>query len=104
MAARKRYAQVGTGGRAPFFYEAIAGDYKATSELVAFCDVNQTRMDYANRVIAEKFGCKPVPTFTHDLFDEMIRTTRPDTVVVTSIDRTHHRYIVRAMELGCDVI
>jgi predicted dehydrogenase len=25
-------------------------------------------------------------------------------VIVTSIDRTHHRYIVRAMELGCDVI
>jgi predicted dehydrogenase len=25
-------------------------------------------------------------------------------VIVTSIDRTHHTYIIRAMELGCDVI
>ena len=27
-----------------------------------------------------------------------------DTVIVTTIDRTHHRYIVRAMEAGCDCI
>jgi predicted dehydrogenase len=104
MAARKRYAQVGTGGRAPFFYEAIAGDFKATSELVAFCDVNQTRMDYANSVLVSQFGQKPVPTFTYERFDEMVKTTKPDAVIVTSIDRTHHRYIIRAMELGCDVI
>ncbi len=25
-------------------------------------------------------------------------------MIVTSIDRTHHKYIIRAMELGCDVI
>ena len=103
MAARRRYAQVGTGGRASFFYEAIARDYRGTSELVAFCDVNPTRMAVANRTI-ERLGADPVPTFAPDRFDEMVRTTKPDTVIVTSIDRTHHRYIVRAMELGCDVI
>jgi predicted dehydrogenase len=103
MAVRRRYAQVGTGSRASFFYEAIAGDYKATSEMVGFCDVNQTRMDYANAAL-ERSGCRKVPTFTHDRFDEMVRTTKPDAVIVTSIDRTHHSYIVRAMELGCDVI
>jgi predicted dehydrogenase len=103
MAARKRYAQVGTGGRASFFYEAIAGTYRDTSELVAFCDVNPTRMAVANRAI-ERLGAAPVPTFTPDRFDEMVRATKPDAVLVTSIDRTHHRYIVRAMELGCDVV
>jgi hypothetical protein len=103
MAVRKRYAQVGTGGRASFFYEAIAGGYRETSELVAFCDMNPTRMAFANQTIA-KLGAKPVPAFTPDRFDEMVRTTKPDVVIVTSIDRTHHRYIVRAMELGCDVI
>ncbi len=103
MAARKRYAQVGTGGRASFYYEAIAGTYRDTSELVAFCDMNPTRMAVANRTIAG-LGAKPVPTFTPDRFDEMVRATKPDIVIVTSIDRTHHRYIVRAMELGCDVI
>jgi predicted dehydrogenase len=34
----------------------------------------------------------------------MIEETKPDVVIVTSIDRTHHHYIIRAMELGCDVI
>jgi len=34
----------------------------------------------------------------------MIETEKPDVVIVTTIDRTHHRYIKRAMELGCDVI
>lgn len=101
---KKRYAQVGVGGRARFFYEAIAGTYQETAEIVAFCDVNQTRMDYANKVIGEKYGKDPVPTYKSDQFDEMIRREKPDVVIVTSIDRTHHKYIVRAMELGCDVI
>ena len=61
-------------------------------------------MDYANSVLGAKYRQKPVPTFTPDRFEEMIRTVKPDAIVVTSIDRTHHHYIVRAMELGCDVI
>ena len=100
MANKKRYAQVGIGGRARFFYEAIAKDFSDTSELVAFCDINQTRMDYANRVLKEKYNYKPIPTYTWDKFDEMIREEKPDIVIVTSIDRTHHTYIIRAMELG----
>jgi predicted dehydrogenase len=34
----------------------------------------------------------------------MVEETKPDVVIVTTIDRAHHIYIVRAMELGCDVI
>ena len=104
MANRKKYALVGTGGRARFFYSAIVDTFKDTSELVAFCDINQTRMDYANKVISEEYGAKPVNTYTCDRFDEMIKNEKPDVVIVTTIDRTHHTYIIRAMELGCDVI
>ncbi len=104
MATRKKYVQVGTGGRARFFYEAIAGRFSETSELLAFCDMNQTRMDYANNVLSSQYGLAPIPTYTPDRFDEMVLSHRPDAVIVTSIDRTHHRYIIRAMELGCDVI
>ena len=60
---RKKYAQVGIGGRARMYYEAITGKYKDTSELVGFCDVNQARMDYANEVITQKYGTKPNPTY-----------------------------------------
>lgn len=101
--AKKRYAQVGTGGRARFFYESVATTYAETSEIVAFCDVNQTRMDYANAVL-EKSGAKKVPTYKHYEFDKMIEELKPDCVIVTSVDRTHDYYIIRAMELGCNVI
>ncbi|MFD0675397.1 MULTISPECIES: Gfo/Idh/MocA family oxidoreductase [unclassified Paenibacillus] len=103
MSARKRYALVGTGGRASFFYSAIAKDFKETSELVAFCDVNQTRMDFANKKVGEH-GVGPLPTYKSEEFDRMIEESKPDFVIVTTVDRTHHTYIIRAMELGCDVI
>ena len=104
MSNKKRYVLIGTGGRARFFYTAIVGRFKETSELVGFCDVNQTRMNYANKIISEEYGASPVNTYTFDRFEEMITTEKPDVVVVTTIDRTHHTYITRAMELGCDVI
>lgn len=71
--------------------------------MVGFCDVNQTRMDYANSYL-ESMGVAKVPTYKHYDFDKMIEETKPDTVIVTSVDRTHDYYIIRAMELGCNVI
>ena len=35
--AKKRFVQVGVGGRARFFYETLAETYKYTSDLLAFC-------------------------------------------------------------------
>ncbi|WNQ09496.1 Gfo/Idh/MocA family oxidoreductase [Paenibacillus aurantius] len=100
----KKYVLVGSGGRAEFFYSAIATTYRETSELLAFCDINQTRMDYANRKLTEKYDYPAVRTYPASEFDRMIETEKPDAVIVTSVDRTHHTYIIRALELGCDVI
>lgn len=102
--SKKTYALVGTGGRAGFFYTALAEHYRDQSELLAFCDTNQTRMNYANQILREKYNHPEVPTYQETEFDTMIEQHKPDTVIVTSIDRTHHRYIIRALELGCDVI
>ncbi|OWR29565.1 dehydrogenase [Saccharibacillus sp. O23] len=102
--SKKTYVLVGTGGRAEFFYGAIAGEFRETAELLAFCDINRVRMDYANKLLTEKYDYPAVKTYVSDRFDEMIRELRPDVVIVTSVDRTHHTYIIRAMELGCDVI
>ena len=102
--AKKRYAQVGVGGRARMYYEAIAKTFNETAELVAFCDINQTRMDYANNVLEGELNYHKVPTYKSEDFEKMILETKPDYVIVTSIDRTHHRYIIKAMEMGCDVI
>ena len=102
--AKKRYVQVGVGSRARMFYNAIVDTYKETSELVAFCDVNRTRMEYANSVLETEYNHPKIPMYGAEEFDKMIEEQKPDFVIVTSIDRTHHRYIIRAMELGCDVI
>ena len=104
MSARKRYALIGTGGRARFFYQAVATDFKDRAELVAFCDINQTRLDHANWILENDCDHPRIPTYKADRFDEMIANEKPDVVIVTTVDRTHHRYIIRAMELGCDVI
>ena len=101
--AKKRYAQVGTGGRARMYYEAVASKYNGIAEMVGFCDQSQTRMNYANGRL-EELGVKKVPTYLPHEFEKMISETKPDIVIVTSVDRTHDDYICRAMEAGCDVI
>lgn len=101
--ARVRYAEVGTGGRARMYYEAIATTYKEINELVAFCDQSPTRMNYANSVM-ESLGADRVPEYLPHDFERMIDETRPDYIIVTSVDRTHDDYIVRALEKGVDVI
>lgn len=101
---KKRYVLVGSGGRAEFFYGALATDFRETSELLAFCDINQTRMDYANRILVGKYKYEAVRTYKSNEFDRMIEQEKPDAVIVTSMDRTHHTYIIRALELGCDVV
>jgi len=101
---RKRYALVGTGGRAKMFIDAIVSEYQGSAEMVALSDLSQTRMDWHNEQIAEQFDAAPIATYHADDFDRMVAETKPDTIIVTSMDSTHHLYINRAMELGCDVI
>jgi predicted dehydrogenase len=104
MKRRRRYAIVGTGARAGMYVEAIAATYRGTAELVGLCDLSQTRMDWHNRRLGTLAGLGPRPTYPADGFDRMIAETEPDTVIVTTVDATHHFYITRAMERGCDVI
>jgi predicted dehydrogenase len=101
---KRRYALVGLGGRSRMFSEALLKTYRDTSELVALCDTNQTRMAWHNANFVREFGTGPVPAYRAAAFDRMIAETKPDVVIVVSTDRTHDKYIIRAMELGCDVI
>lgn len=100
----KKYVVVGTGGRSVMYIDALAGEHRKTASLAALCDLSQVRMDYYNQRIAKRFDHPPVPTYKAADFDRMIREIKPDGVVVTTIDSEHHTYIIRAMELGCDVI
>lgn len=100
----KRYAIIGTGSRAGMYVDAIATTYHDVAELVALCDLSQTRMDWYNNQLSDLYNLPPRPTYLADQFDQMIAETKPDTVIVCTMDSTHHIYISRAMELGCDVI
>lgn len=104
MSSKKRYVQVGVGSRSMMFSHALLGDLSEHGELVAICDINPGRLSYANELFKEKFGVGPLPAYAPADFEKMIRENRADAVIVTSMDRTHHHYIVRAMEAGCDVI
>lgn len=99
---KRRIVQVGMGGRAWLYFQALAGEYSSDCELVGICDKNQGRVDLSANWLAEN-GVTPA-RYLHTDFDRMIAEQKPDMVLVTSMDSTHDEYICRAMELGCDVI
>ncbi len=101
---QKRYAVVGLGDRSRLYTHALLTIFREQGLLVGYCDSNQTRMSVTNRHYAETVGTDPVAMYTANAFDRMIKEQKIDTVIVTSIDGTHHHYIIKAMELGCDVI
>jgi predicted dehydrogenase len=100
--AKKRYAQVGLGGRSEMFYTAIVEEYTAHAELAAVCDRNPGRVRRCQVVLAEA-GVE-ARGYDDAGFEQMIAECRPDVVIITTMDATHDHYICRAMELGCDVI
>jgi predicted dehydrogenase len=102
-AAKNRYALVGVGSRSGMYREAIFKTYADHCQVVGFCDVNEGRLKLAQRKARELSGAE-VPIYKADDFDRMIRETKPGTVIVTTKDATHSQYIIRAMELGCDVM
>jgi predicted dehydrogenase len=93
-----KMALVGTGSRGSGTWgrEVVAG-FSDVVEIVGLCDHNGKRVEVAKNLIGTS-----APTFTD--FDRMVRETRPDLVTVTTVDATHAKYVIRGMELGCDVM
>ncbi|MHC4985118.1 MAG: Gfo/Idh/MocA family protein, partial [Planctomycetota bacterium] len=100
--AKTRYAIVGVGLRSGMYVEAITETFADRCELVGLCDLNEGRLQ-RTAAIAAKAGAD-VPCFDAADFEAMIAQTKPDCVVIAVKDCDHDTYIVRAMELGCDVI
>jgi predicted dehydrogenase len=104
LSSKKRFAIVGLGIRGRGLYQrALQEQYGDTCELVGFCDLNEGRLKLAQDWASEVTGKRP-PIFGANGFDKMIKDTKPDAVIVTTVDSTHHEYIIRSMELGCDAI
>ncbi len=100
---RRRYAIVGVGSRSRMYQEAIETTYAAHAELVAICDTNRGRLDLSRARARNNSAAEPKAYLAGD-FDRMIAETRPDIVIVTTTDGSHHDYLVRAMDAGCDVV
>ncbi|MFI5913052.1 Gfo/Idh/MocA family protein [Dactylosporangium sp. NPDC051541] len=96
----RRYAIVGLGSRAGMYVEALAGAHRGDGELVAFCDPNPVRMRYHQ----ERSGLAGIGCYGPDQLLELLRVRRPDSVIVTSPDATHDRYICAALDRGVDAI
>ncbi len=103
VAPRRRFAIVGCGSRHQMYQNAIEKDYAAHAQLVALCDLNPGRVEVA-RQLSAKNGAPVPPGYAHTDFEQMIAETKPDFVIVTTMDSTHADYIVRALEAGCDAI
>jgi predicted dehydrogenase len=90
MNAKKRMVLVGTGSRGTGFWgKNIINKYSDLVEFVGLCDINPGRVEYAKSAMG--VSC---PTFTD--FDKMMQEIKPDTVIVTTVDATHHEFIVKA--------
>ena len=100
---RRRYAIVGLGSRHELYQDGIEKTHAATAELVGLCDANVGRVDLARRRSAQNGAAVPRGYGPAD-FGQMLAETKPDVVIVTTVDATHHDYLIRAMEAGCDVI
>jgi len=97
-AQKKRLAMVGTGHRGTGMWgKNILDAYPEGLAFVGLCDSNPGRMESAKKLMG--VSC---PAFTN--FEEMIAKTKPEIVIVTTVDGTHHTFITKALEMGCDVI
>ena len=89
---------VGTGIRGTTMWgRDLMKAYPDYIEFVGLCDKNEGRLETGKRIIGA--SC---PTYTD--FEKMMQETKPDVLIVTTVDCTHHEFIIRAMELGCDVL
>ena len=94
----KKFVLVGCGIRGIEGYaEPILKDFGEHIQLCGVYDINPKRA-----ALVSYYGGVDIPVY--DDFDEMLRSVRPDTVIVTTKDSMHDFYAIKALEAGCDVI
>src|ERR1043165_8983406 len=94
---RRRYAIVGLGSRHELYQDGIETTHAHWAELVGLCDSNPGRVELARERSLRNSAVVP-PGYLAADFGRMLRERRPDVVIVTTSDASHHEYLVRAME------
>ncbi|HEY0751596.1 MAG TPA: Gfo/Idh/MocA family oxidoreductase, partial [Chitinophagaceae bacterium] len=96
--AKKRLAVVGMGHRGTGFWgKTVVNNFSDVVEYVGLCDINPGRLAFAKNWMG--VSC---PTFTD--YNQMLKSVKPDVVIVTTVDADHDYFIVKALEAGSDVI
>jgi len=89
---------VGTGVRGTSFSgKRLVDQYSDLLEFVGLCDINPGRLEYGRKYMGVK-----CPVFTD--FEQMLIETKPDLIIVTTKDSTHHQFIVKGLNMGFDVL
>lgn len=97
-AKKLKIVLVGTGIRGTGFWgKRLIEEYSDILEFVGLCDINPSRLEYGKKYIGAT-----CPTFTD--FEKMVNDTKPELVIVTTKDSTHHEYVIKGLEMGCDVL
>jgi predicted dehydrogenase len=94
---KRRFAVVGTGTRATYAWVApMLNEFADVAQPVGLYDVNPGRAHATNAILKAD-----IPVYSS--FDEMIRLSKPEALMVTSTDATHADYVVRGLAAGLEV-
>lgn len=92
----KEYIFAGASNRALHMYVIPLGEeFGEYGKAAGIYDINPKRAGY----IGEKYN---IPVYRD--FDEMLKKSGAQTVIVTTVDAYHHEYIVKSLMAGYDVI
>ena len=79
------------------FGRDLQRNYADYLTFVGLCDNNPGRLAFGKKYIGT--DCD-----TYLDFERMMREQKPDIVIVTTTDATHHDYIIKGMQMGADIV
>ncbi|GIN57054.1 putative oxidoreductase YteT [Lederbergia ruris] len=98
----KKYAICGVSNRAiGMFIRPIVQHFSSENEVVALLDADPRRFEVCRQAHTEM---ENVPQYLPKQFNQMVKETNPDIVIVASRDDTHVDYILQALQKDLDVI
>lgn len=96
--AKRKVAMVGTGHRGTSMWGTpVVREFADIIEFVGLCDKNIGRAETAKKMLG-------VSCATYTDFEKMMQETKPDLLIVTTVDATHDEFIIKGMEMGADII
>ncbi|MCL5674423.1 MAG: Gfo/Idh/MocA family oxidoreductase [Candidatus Omnitrophica bacterium] len=94
----KKYVLAGTSGRGLYMYAIpIKERFSDVAQIVGIFDTNPLRAEKVKEIAG--LEC---PAYTD--FDKMLKETKPDVSIITTVDRFHHFYIIKSLDSGMDAI